>query len=827
MWYNKINKSLNGVTLRSKVKRRRRANGQATIRIVAEPELATSSHMSPVKPLAVTAVGGNKLPEELAVIVLRGLVMFPKISVPLLLNEEHAVKALDHAMRTNRMAIFVAQKDDANGALSAESLYGVGTVSKIIDIAKQPDGSVRILIEGLERARAEVKSVDPFFISKVAPFPVPQVIKTEKIEAQMYSAVNLFKEVVNMGASVPFDVLLVVMNLTDPWQLADLIALNIDFRTDEKQSILEAGTIEDKLQKVGNALNRQINVLRMARKIQADTGKELQKMEREMVLREQLKTIEKELGMINGKSESEDLRDKVEKAGMPEPVKLVALKELARMQGMPSFSPEISYVRTYLDWLITLPWSKRDQSTVDVKKARAILDEDHYGLPKVKERILEYLAVQKLVGKIKGPILCFVGPPGVGKTSIGKSIARSLGRKFARMSLGGVRDEAEIRGFRRTYVGSLPGRIIQGIQTAGSNNPVFMLDEIDKMGYDTMRGDPSAALLEALDPEQNNAFGDHYLEVPFDLSDVMFIVTANLLDPIPGPLRDRMEVIEFPGYTEDEKFHIALKYLIPKELKNHGISEKLLNITEPATRRVIREYTREAGVRNIERELAAICRKVAKEYAEGKKGLVTVGSTEVPKYLGPPRFHQLEAEKNDEVGLVTGLAWTQAGGEILFIESTKMPGSGRLILTGQLGQVMQESAQAAYSFARSRAKEFKIKDAFYKESDVHVHVPQGGIPKDGPSAGVAMATTLVSLLTKKPVRKDVAMTGEVTLRGRVMEIGGVKEKVLAAHRAGVKTVILPHDNEKDLEDVPDNVRKEIKFHFVNTMDEVLKIALKK
>ena len=769
------------------------------------------------------------MPEELAVIVLRGLVMFPKISVPLFLNEEHATKALDHAMKSSRMAVFLAAKDGIDGAPKEGDLYRVGTASKIIDIVKQPDGSVRILIEGIERVRVkELISREPFFTAKVSPFGAPQITKTEKIEAQMYSVVNLFKEVVNMGASVPFDVLLVVMNLTDPWRLADLVALNIDFRTEEKQAILEAESIEEKLQKVGNALNRQINVLRMARKIQADTGKELQKMEREMVLREQLKTIEKELGMISGKSEAEDLREKIEAAGMPENAKLVALKELARMQGMPSFSPEISYVRTYLDWLITLPWSKRDVSTVDVKKARDILDEDHYGLEKVKERILEYLAVQKLVGKIKGPILCFAGPPGVGKTSIGKSIARSLGRKFVRMSLGGVRDEAEIRGFRRTYVGALPGRIIQGIQTAGSSNPVFMLDEIDKMGYDTMRGDPSAALLEALDPEQNNAFGDHYLEVPFDLSDVMFIVTANLLDPIPGPLRDRMEVIEFPGYIEEEKFHIAEKYLIPKQLKNHGLSEKQLIITESAGRRVIREYTREAGVRNLERELAAICRKVAKQFAEnGKNKLVTVGATEVPIYLGPPKFHLLEAEKQDEVGLVTGLAWTQAGGEILFIESTKMPGSGRLILTGQLGTVMQESAQAAFSYARSRAKEFKIKDAFYKDADVHVHVPQGAIPKDGPSAGVAMATTLVSLLTKRPVRKDVAMTGEVTLRGRIMEIGGVKEKVLAAHRAGVRHVILPHDNEKDLEDVPENVRKEIKFHFVNTMDEVLKIALKK
>lgn len=768
------------------------------------------------------------MPEDLAVIVLRGLVMFPKISVPLLLNEEHAVHALDHAMKNNRMAVFVAEKENAEKLQGAEKIYSVGTVAKIIDVVKQPDGAVRILIEGLERTRIkDFKSEDPFLLARVEPFPMMPFHKTEKIEAQMYSVVNLFKEVVNMGASVPFDVLLVIMNLTDPWQLCDLVALNMDFRVEEKQAILESENIEEKLLKVGASLNRQTNVLRMAKKIQADTGKELQKMEKEMVLREQLKTIEKELGMVSGKSESEELREKVESAGMPENVKTVALKELARMQGMPSFSPEISYVRTYLDWLATLPWSKADKSSIDVKKARNILDEDHYGLDKVKERILEYLAVQKLVGKIKGPILCFVGPPGVGKTSIGKSIARSLGRKFVRMSLGGVRDEAEIRGFRRTYVGALPGRIIQGIQTSGSKNPVFMLDEIDKMGYDTMRGDPSAALLEALDPEQNNSFSDHYLEVPFDLSDVMFIVTANLLDPIPGPLRDRMEVIEFPGYTEDEKYHIAANYLIPKQLENHGITAKLLNITEAAARKVIGEYTREAGVRNLERELAAICRKFAKLFAEGEKKPVTVGAGDVEKYLGPLRFHHLEAEKKDEVGVVAGLAWTQAGGEILLIEATKMPGSGRLILTGQMGQVMQESVQAAHSYARSRAKEFKVKDLFYKDSDIHVHVPQGAIPKDGPSAGVAMATALVSLITKRPIRKEVGMTGEVTLRGRVLEIGGVKEKVLGAHRAGLKTLILPKDNEKDLLDVPANVRNEIKFHFAETMDDVLKYALKK
>jgi ATP-dependent Lon protease len=772
---------------------------------------------------------GGRFKKEMPLIVLKDVVIFPRIAVPLVIKRPQSLKALDYAMQHDRMAVFVVQKkEDEEKIKIPEGIYQVGTASKIKEVMKQPDGSVRILVEGVARVKIlEFLEKEPFIKVKVDPLPEPKILKTEKIEALMASTVNQFKEAISLGATVPFDILLVVLNISDPWELADLITLNLDFRVEEKQAILEATSVEDKLKKVSQALARQLKVLRMARKIQAETGKELGKMEKEIYLREQLKAIEKELGIVGGRTEIEELKDKIEKAGMPPQAKEQALKELSRLEKMPSFSPEISYIRTYLDWLISLPWSKKTESKVDIKKAKKILDEDHYGLDKVKERVLEYLAVQKLVGKIKGPILCFVGPPGTGKTSIGKSIARALGRKFFRMSLGGIRDEAEIRGHRRTYVGALPGRIIQGINTVGTKNPVFMLDEIDKVGAD-FRGDPSAALLEALDPEQNYAFSDHYLEVPFDLSDVMFITTANILDTVPPALRDRMEVIEFPGYIEEEKFHIAEKFLIPKQLKNNGLSPKKLIITEPAIRAIIREYTREAGVRELERSIAAICRKVARRVAEeGDKKIYKVGISDLHQFLGPAKYRMTMAEKKDEVGVATGLAWTQVGGEILLIEATKMPGKGSLILTGHLGQVMQESAQAAFSYARAKAKSLGIKENFYKDLDLHVHVPAGAIPKDGPSAGIAMATAIISVLTGKPVRKDVGMTGEITLRGRVLEIGGVKEKVLAAHRAEIKTIILPKENEKDLEEIPENIRKDLKFVFVEHMDEVLKVALAK
>ncbi len=757
-------------------------------------------------------------------IVLRGVVMFPKIAVPLFLNDTAALAALDAASKQGNLALFLARKSDEEKPPPEADLYRVGTVSKIVEMVKQPDGVVRLLIEGVERAKITgFTKQTPYWQAAIEAWSAPKLPKTEKAEAAMYSVVNQFKEVVNLGAPVPFDVLLVIMNITDPWQLGDLVALNLDLRVEEKQSVLEAETAEIKLERVGAALTRQMKVLRMAKKLQADTGKELGKMEREMFLREQLKAIEKELGMLGGKSETEELRTKIEAAGMPQAIKDTATKELSRLASMPSFSPEVSYIRTYLDWLVQLPWARKDESKIDIGSAERILNEDHYGLEKVKERILEYLAVQKLAGKMKGSILCFAGPPGTGKTSIGKSIARALGRKFVRISLGGVRDEAEIRGFRRTYVGALPGRILQGIATAGTKNPVFMLDEIDKIGAD-FRGDPSAALLEALDPEQNNAFSDHYLEVPFDLSEVMFITTANIMDTIPPALRDRMEVIEFPGYTEDEKLHIAKDYLIAKLLTNHGLKVEQIRVTDEAIREVIRSYTREAGVRNLEREIAHILRKFAKEVAAGSTAAIAVGPQDLAGYLGPAKFHSMAAEKKDEVGVVTGLAWTEAGGEIIIIEATSMPGSGKLILTGHLGQVMQESAQAAFSFARAYARDAGAKDTS-KDTDVHVHVPGGAIPKDGPSAGVAMATALVSLLIKKPVKRSVAMTGEVTLRGRVLEIGGLKEKSLAAHRAGIRTLIVPQENEKDAPELPENIRKECTLLYAESMDDVLRQAL--
>lgn len=765
--------------------------------------------------------GKRKVP----LISLRNAVVFPNIAMPLAVKRAKSLRALDFVLKKDRLVVFVAQKKAEIEEPKKEDLFNIGCLAKVKETVRQPDKSIGVIVEGIVRVKIkEFIQEEPFFEVKIEPLPPPLIKKTEKIEALMYGVVDQFKQAISLGVTVPFDVMLLIPTITNPWQLADVITLNLDLKIEEKQGILESNDVENKLYLLTRALARLIKVLKMSKKLQVETGKELGKMQREVFLREQLKAIEKELGILEGKSEIEELREKIEKAGMPKEIKEKALKELGRLEAMPSFSPEVSFVRTYLDWLCELPWSKKSKSKIDIKQAKKILDEDHYGLEKVKERVLEYLAVQKLVGKIKGPILCFVGPPGTGKTSIGKSIARALGRKFIRMSLGGIRDEAEIRGHRRTYVGALPGRIIQGIRNAGTKNPVFMLDEIDKVGAD-FRGDPSAALLEALDPEQNFAFSDHYLEVPFDLSDTMFITTANILDPIPPALKDRMEVIDFPGYIEDEKYHIAKEFLIPKQLKNHGLSTKTLIITDPAIHTIIREYTREAGVRNLEREISSVCRKVAKEIAGGKKKLYKVGIAELKKYIGPPKFTITIAEKKDEVGVATGLAWTPVGGEILHIEATKMPGKGNLILTGHLGKVMKESAQAAFSYARAKAKKLGIKSQFYKNSDIHIHVPSGAIPKDGPSAGVAMACVLVSILSNRKTRRTVGMTGEVTLRGQVLEVGGIKEKVLAAARGELKTVILPKKNKKDLEDVPKYVKKKLNFVFVEHMDEVLKKAL--
>lgn len=776
-----------------------------------------------VKVFLISMADGVKT--QWPLVALKGLVMFPKITVPLIVSETKASAALSSALALDRKVVIVAAKNDAADLFQKKDLYLVGTLCRIVEDTKQDDGTHRLLVEGLERVRiSKFVSEEPFFLVATEAFGEPKEEKTEQVEAQMYAVVSQFKEAVNDGAPVPFDILLVVMNLNDPWQLADIIALNVDFRVEEKQGVLEAATATQKLERVSTALARQVKVLQLSKKMQANTGQELGKMEKEMYLREQLKSIEKELGVLGGRSDAEDLRRKIESVGMPKEVEEIAEKELNRMQGMPSFSPEISYIRTYLDWLVTLPWDKKAEMTINIKAAKRILDHDHFGLEKVKERILEYLAVQKLVGKIRGPILCFVGPPGTGKTSIGKSIAHALGRGFVRMSLGGVRDEAEIRGFRRTYVGALPGRIIQGIQHAGTKNPVFMLDEIDKLASD-FRGDPASALLEALDPEQNNAFSDHYLEVPFDLSKVLFITTANTLETIPPALRDRMEVISFAGYTDEEKEHIAVRYLLPKLFEMHGIKKTQLSVTRPALRYVICMYTREAGVRNLERTLATVCRKIASDIVSRRKKKHVLGVTDMAKYLGPTIFSSDVAQTTAEVGVVNGLAWTEAGGEILTLEAAKMPGVGKLILTGNLGQVMQESAQAAYSYARSYVRREGMKEPFYKTSDIHVHVPAGAIPKDGPSAGAAMTTALISLLLCRPVKKNLAMTGEVTLRGHVLPIGGVKEKVLAAHRAGLKNIILPAENKKDLVDISADVRRALHFTFVKTMDDVVRTSL--
>lgn len=762
----------------------------------------------------------------LPLIALRDTVVFPYQVIPLVVARPKSVKALEEAMRTDRVLVFVAQKEKEKENPSPSDLYTVGCLSTVQQMVKRPDGSTQILIEGMVRVKIlDYYQVEPYFKVEIQEIEeIPE--KGIEIEALMKTVLSQFRRCVEMGKTVPLETLMALFEIRDPNRLADLCIFNLDLKTQDRQAILEAINTKERLSKVSSILARELKVLEVGKKIQTEAEKELGKMQKEVVLREQLKAIQKELGM-DEEGEFGELKKKIEAAGMPKEVKEKADKEFDRLKKMPPYSPEIPYIRTYLDWLVELPWAKKSEGELDIKKAEKILDEDHYGLNKVKERVVEYLAVHKLAGKMKGPILCFVGPPGTGKTSIGQSIARALGRKFVRMSLGGIRDEAEIRGHRRTYVGALPGRIIQGVKNAGTKNPVFMLDEIDKVGVD-FRGDPSAALLEALDPEQNFAFSDHYLEAPFDLSEVMFITTANITDTIPPALLDRMEIISFPGYTEEEKFHIAKDYLVKKQVEAHGLKDKKINFLDEALRTIIREYTKEAGVRELERQIATICRKVAKQITEGsQKAKYNISISEVHKYLGRPKYRLTMTEKKDEIGVATGLAVTEAGGEVLFVEATLMPGKGNLTLTGHLGEVMKESAQAAVSYARTKAKDFGVKDNFYEKTDIHIHVPAGAIPKDGPSAGIAMATSVVSALSKKPTKREVGMTGEITLRGRVLEIGGVKEKVLAAHRAGVKEVILPKDNKKDLEDVPKNVQKDLNFHFVEHMDEVLKIALKK
>lgn len=757
------------------------------------------------------------------IIPIRDGIIFPNTDSVLTFGRPKSLAALESAFQQERIVCFVLQKNSRLNDPSPEELYSIGTLSRIERMIRT-DGEINAQVRGLSRVQIlSFERHESYFMAKVVEIP-EDTNNTEEVKALCNHLTNEFRKAMNFGKSTDFLLFMNIMSENSPSQLSDLIASALDLKPQERQTLLEMTDVKERLQRLTELLAKEIKILELERKIASKTQERFEKGAREAMLRERLRTIEEELGEKEDNSETRMLMNKIKEAKMPKEVEEKAKKELNKLQNMNQFNPEAGYIRNYLDLMVSLPWGKESKDDADIKSAEKILDEDHYGLQKAKERIVEYLAVHKLSGKMKGPILCFSGPPGVGKTSIGKSIARALGRKFVRVSLGGIRDEAEIRGHRRTYVGALPGRIIQGIKDAGTKNPVFMLDEIDKVGSD-FRGDPSSALLEALDPEQNGTFSDHYLEVPFDLSNVMFITTANVLETIPPALRDRLEIISFSGYTHDEKFKIAKDFLIRKQLENHGLNEAKVDLTDSALQFTIQHYTREAGVRNLERRIATILRKVAKKVAEGEKEKIVVTDKDVPSYLGPIKYTGTMIEKKDETGISTGLAWTEAGGDILFIEVALMPGKGQLILTGQLGDVMKESCQAAMSYIRARAKDLGLPENFYQKIDVHVHVPEGAVPKDGPSAGGAITTAIVSALTKIPVKRTVGMTGEVTLRGRILEIGGVKEKVIAAHRAGLKTIILPKLNKKDLEDVPKEVMDDLKFHFVEHMDEVLEIAL--
>lgn len=766
------------------------------------------------------------IPEELPLIALKNAVLFPQVVIPLIVQRPKSVGSLNYAMAHDRLVFFVAQKN-TDDDVGEKELYAVGTVGRIISVFRLPDGSFKIDVEGLTRVKiVRIMSDDPFFKASIVPFPleVTDGVEERALLRRITEQFRAVSEIKSYSAILP-EVIYMMSQLKNPEQIISLVAANLTLEAQDQQKVMEAATALDALRQLNFYLTREGEIVEAEKNLARETKKQIGKMQKEIFLREQLKSIEKELGVEDEREEFNILKEKITASGMPKDVESKAMKELSRLGKMPSFNPEVSYLRTYLDWLVEIPWSKKTKDKIDLTEAEKILDEDHYGLKKVKERVLEYLAVQKQVGKLRGPIMCLVGPPGTGKTSVGQSIARALGRKFIKVSLGGIRDEAEIRGHRRTYVGAMPGRIVQGIHNAKAKNPVFMLDEIDKIGID-FRGDPSSALLEALDPEQNHAFSDHYLEVPYDLSEVMFIATANVLETIPPALRDRLEVIEFPGYTELEKLHIAKGFLLPKLYRDHGLTKKMLAFQDGAIADVIQFHTREAGVRNLERELASIVRKVTRKLVDAPtKKPVSITRSALHTYLGPVKFSHQVGEKKDEVGVVTGLGWTPVGGEVFAIEATKMPGTGKLNLTGHLGMVMKESAQAAMSFARAYAANKGVTVDLAKE-DIHIHAPSGAIRKDGPSAGIAITTSLVSLFLGRSVRRRIAMTGEVTLRGKVMEIGGVKEKVLAAHRAGVKMVILPADNKKDLEDIPAEIRKDLQFMFVHTMEDVVKVALK-
>ena len=764
--------------------------------------------------------------ETLPIVPLRDVVVFPHMMMPFVIGRPSSTRALEHALTKDKRIFLAAQQDAATDDPQPKDIYTMGCVANIVQSLKLPDGNIKVLVEGLDRARAVEWKKDKGFYRVVAKLLPRQDEASDDVENTMTRVVSLFEQYVKLSNNLHYDAMIAAVRVDDASKLADTIAAHLVVGVEEKQNLLEIISPLERLVRIASLLEIEVDKLQVDRGIQSRVKKQMEKAQKEYYLNEKMKAIQKELGRKEDKgSEFDELKKKIEQARMPKEAEEKASQELKRIEGMPPMSAEATVSRNYLDWLIAVPWHKRSRESRNLEKAERILHEDHYGLEKIKDRILEFLAVRTLVRKPKGTILTFTGPPGVGKTSLAKSIARATNRKFVRLSVGGVRDEAEVRGHRRTYIGAFPGQIIQMMKKAGTVNPVFLLDEVDKMSMD-FRGDPSAALLEVLDPEQNHTFLDHYLDVEYDLSNIMFICTANVLHTVPQALRDRMEVLPLAGYTEFEKIEIARTFLAPKAVKANGLRDKNIQFRDEAFEAIIQRYTREAGVRNLEREINAICRKVARKVvAEGRQFSDEIAAGKVTEHLGVPRYRPTILEEKNEVGIATGLAWTEAGGELLFTESTLMPGKGRLTLTGQLGEVMQESAQAAMSYVRSKAQEFGIQKDFHRHTDIHLHVPEGAIPKDGPSAGITLATALVSNLARVPTRRDVAMTGEITLRGKVLPIGGLKEKVLAAHRAGVTTIILPKDNEKDLADIPKTVLDVLELHLVESMDEVLKIAL--
>ncbi|MNW31414.1 Lon protease 1 [compost metagenome] len=756
---------------------------------------------------------------------LRGLLVYPSMVLHLDVGREKSVKALEKAMVDDNLILLCSQSEVNIEEPTQEDIFRIGTVAKVRQMLKLPNGTIRVLVEGMERAEIVEYLDNEEYYEVIAKERPEEETDDPEVDALMRTVLAQFEHYINLSKKVTPETLAAVSDIEEAGRLADVITSHLSLKIKDKQEILELIDVRKRLEKLLDILNNEREVLELERKISQRVKKQMEKTQKEYYLREQMKAIQKELGEKEGRAgEVEELRAQLEEKGLPDKVREKTLKEIDRLEKMPASSAEGGVIRNYVDWLLSLPWNNKTEDDLDLAKAEQVLNEDHYGLDKPKERVLEYLAVQKLVKRLKGPILCLVGPPGVGKTSLARSIARSLGREFVRISLGGVRDEAEIRGHRRTYVGAMPGRIIQGMKTAGTLNPVFLLDEIDKMASD-FRGDPSSALLEVLDPEQNNTFSDHFIEVPFDLSNVMFVTTANAVHNIPRPLLDRMEMLYIPGYTELEKLQIATRYLLPKQKREHGLQEEQLQIGDDAILRTIREYTRESGVRNLEQQVAALCRKAARKIVSEDKEQIIINPEDVKDYLGIPKYRHGVAELEDQVGTVTGLAWTEVGGETLVIEVTVVPGAGKLTLTGKLGDVMKESAQAAFSYTRSKAEELGISADFHEKNDIHIHIPEGAIPKDGPSAGITIATALISALTGRYVSKDVAMTGEITLRGRVLPIGGLKEKSLAAHRAGYKKILLPKDNERDLRDIPDSVKEDVVFVPVSHMDQVLEHAL--